>query len=154
MTNGCPAARQNSPKPVLSLQPFDERLGDDSMPGSKEETARIGKRLAALRKERGCTQVQLAEALGIMQSKVSDYEHGRLRLHGELIQKIAQALAVSADELLGVGEFGKKKMNGAAPQRATRSKRLRERLEQIEALPKRDRDALMRTINNYLANVS
>lgn len=146
--------RPDPAKPVLNLQPFEEWFGAACMPTSKDETARIGKRLSALRKERGVTQVQLAEALGILQSKVSDYEHGRLRLHGELIQRITQALNVSADELLGAGEFSKQKMNGKTPQRATRSKRLRERVEQIEALPKRDRDALMRTINTYLEKVS
>ena len=140
--------------PVLKLQPFEEWFGAASMPAPKDETVKIGKRLARLRKERGVTQVQLAEAIGILQSKVSDYEHGHLRLHGELIMRITKALDVSADELLGIGEFSKKKMNGKSPQRATRTKRLREQVERIEALPKRDRDALMRTINNYLANVS
>jgi len=124
------------------------------LPASKKTAIEIGKRLAAIRKERGVTQVELAEVLGIAQANMSDYERGRLRLHGELIREITHYLEVSADELLGAGEFGRKKMNGKSPQRATRTKRLRERVEQIEALPKRDRDALMRTINTYLANVS
>lgn len=124
------------------------------MPATKKTAVEIGKRLAAIRKERGVTQVELAEVLGIAQANMSDYERGRLRLHGELILMITNYLNVSADELLGAGEFSKQKMNGHSPQRATRSKRLRERVEQIEALPKRDRDALMRTINTYLEKVS
>ena len=124
------------------------------MPATKKTAVEIGKRLAAIRKDRGVTQVELAEVLGIAQANMSDYERGRLRLHGELILQITDYLDVSSDELLGAGDFKSKKMNGKGPQRATRTTRLRERVEQIEALPKRDRDALMRTINTYLAKVS
>ena len=120
------------------------------MPTSKKTAAQIGKRLADLRKQRGVTQVELAKTLRIAQANMSDYERGRLRLHGELIQKITHLLDVSADELLGTGSF-----NGASksksPQRATRAKKLRERVEKIDALPKRDRDALLRTIDAYLS---
>ena len=43
----------------------------------------------------------MAEKLGVAQTVVSDYERGALRLHGELILKLAEILSVSADELLG-----------------------------------------------------
>lgn len=138
-------------KTGLMLQPASSWSGATVLPASKKAAIEIGKRLAALRKARGVTQVELAEALGIAQANMSDYERGRLRLHGELIQQITHYLDVSADELLGTGAHNGKAGTGG-PQRATRSKRLRERLEQIEALPKRDRDALLRTINTFLAN--
>lgn len=43
----------------------------------------------------------MAEKLGISQPVVSDYERGAVRLHGELILKVAEILNVTADELLG-----------------------------------------------------
>ena len=43
----------------------------------------VGQRLARLRKERGFTQVDLAQKIGIIQSLVSDYETDRLRLTAE-----------------------------------------------------------------------
>lgn len=139
-----PAAAKTGPM----LQPSISWLGDDCMPATQETAAEIGKRLAALRKERGITQVELAERLGLSQSMMSDYERGGLRLHGELILQIVSELGITSDELLGVN--GAAKVNGKAPKRATRTKRFRTRLERIEALPKRDRDALMRTIDAFL----
>jgi transcriptional regulator with XRE-family HTH domain len=67
-----------------------------------EECESLGQRLARLRKERGITQVELALRLGVAQPVVSDYERGELRLHGELIIRLTQILAVSSDELLGL----------------------------------------------------
>ena len=74
------------------------------------ETETIGQRLARIRRERGLTQVELAEKLGVAQPVVSDYERGELRLHGELIIKLTGILGVSAEELLGLekieGQWG------------------------------------------------
>src|SRR5438270_7583928 len=67
----------------------------------EEGATDFGRRLVELRKARGLTQVEMAERLGSTQSFVSKYERGDLRLHGELIVKLAAALGVSTDELLG-----------------------------------------------------
>lgn len=85
----------------------------------------------------------MAERLGISQPIVSDYERGELRLHGELIVKMAEILGVSSDELLGI--------RAEASGRGPADRRVLRRLEQIDALPKRDRDALLRTIDAFLA---
>jgi len=57
--------------------------------------------MARLRRERGITQVELAEMLGVPQPMISAYENGGLRLHGELIVMLTKILDVSADQLLG-----------------------------------------------------
>lgn len=103
----------------------------------------LGERVAQLRKERGLTQVELAEALGVAQSIVSKYESGELRLHGELIIQLAELLDVTADELLGLVDRPR-----AGP---TKDKRLARRLQDFDKLPKRDRDALTRTVDAFLA---
>jgi len=71
----------------------------------------------------------------------------RLRLHGGLIVRVAEILSVSADELLGLTEAknASKRANGA------KNRRLLRRIEQIETLPKRDQEALLRTIDAFLS---
>ena len=107
--------------------------------------AQAGGRLAAVRKARNVTQVELAQKLGITQSMLSKYERGDLRLHGAMLAHIAQILAVSIDELLGV------KVAPPPPIPMLKDKRLRRRIHQIDRLSKRDREALIRTIDAFIA---
>jgi transcriptional regulator with XRE-family HTH domain len=109
----------------------------------KEET--IGERMARLRRERGITQVELAEMLGVPQPMISAYENGGLRLHGELIVELTKILDISADQLLGLKET----KNGPA-----KNGRLLRKLQQLELLPRRDQQALMRTIEAFLQRAS
>jgi len=103
----------------------------------------FGHRLARLRKERGFTQVELAEKVGIIQVLVSDYERSRLRPHADIIVRFALALDVSADKLLGL----RSPKTTKSPPKSRRSLR---RLELVDSLPKRDQDALLRTIDAFL----
>lgn len=104
----------------------------------------IGQRVTRLRKERGITQQELAERLGVSQPIVSDYERGALRLHGELIVKLTQILGVSSDELLGLHP---------APQRtgSMKNRSILRRLQQLDRLPVRDQQAVLRTLDAFLA---
>ena len=102
-----------------------------------------GKRLANFRKQRGYTQVELAEQIGIIQSLISDYERERLRPHAEMIIRFSIALGVSTDELLGVVVPDKK-------EDTPKSRRILRRLKKIESLPRRDQEALLRTIDAFL----
>jgi transcriptional regulator with XRE-family HTH domain len=56
--------------------------------------------LAQLRKERGLTQPQLAEKIGVHVAQVRRYEAGTSQPTLDVIRSIAVALGVSADELL------------------------------------------------------
>jgi transcriptional regulator with XRE-family HTH domain len=109
----------------------------------RKSTESPGERLARLRRERGITQEELAEMLGVSQPVVSDYERGELRLHGELILQLNQILGVSADELLG--------LQPTKTEGAVKNRRLARRLQQIEKLPRRDQQAILRTIDAFLA---
>jgi len=110
-----------------------------------EEASDFGHRLVELRKARGLTQIEMAERLGTTQSFVSKYERGELRLHGELIVKLAAALDVSTDELLG--------FSGKEPSvpPTVKDRRLWRRIMAIDRLSKRDRAALVRTIDAFLS---
>jgi len=102
-----------------------------------------GRRLARLRRERGLTQVELAERLVVSQSMISEYESGRLRLHGDLIIELARMLKVTADELLG--------LEPVRQPTGVESRRIMRRVRQIEGLSKRDQQALLRTIDAFLS---
>ena len=105
--------------------------------------AALGKRLALLRRQRGYTQVELAETTGVVQTIISDYERGKLRPHPSMLVKLATALLISTDELLGM----------AAPKkdRIGVSRRFLRRLQIVDKLPQRDQEALLRTIDAFIA---
>ena len=100
----------------------------------------------ALGKARGLTQAGLAEALGATQAAISKYERGDLLLHGQLIAQLSAVLRVSADELLGVSRSRKAAVS-LAP---VVDKTLARRLAQLQQLPRRDREALLRTLDAFL----
>jgi len=105
--------------------------------------ASFGVSLAHLRKERGFTQSELAEKVGMIQALISDYERGKLRPYADVVARFAQALDVTTDELLGLQAPQKK-----APRV---NRRFLRRLQAVDHLPKRDQEALLRTIDAFLA---
>ena len=107
------------------------------------EAESVGQRLCRLRKERGITQVELAQRLGLVQGLVSDYERGKLRIHADLLIRLAQVLEVSGDELLGLTPTPKSE---ASPQ----ARRVKRRFDALQKLPKRDQETVLRTIDAFL----
>ena len=103
----------------------------------------IGERLRDIRRRRGFTQGELAEKLGLNQPLVSQYERGEIRMHATLVAALAKVLRVSTDELLGLKAS---KENGLVTDR-----RLLRQLRKMEDLSRRDRQALVRTIDGFLS---
>jgi transcriptional regulator with XRE-family HTH domain len=100
-----------------------------------------GRRLARIRRERGFTQTELAGKTGLIQTLVSDYERGKLRLNADIILRLATALEVSTDDLL----------QPAGPRDSTIARRkVLRRLERIEALQPAQQTVLLRTIDTFL----
>ena len=62
----------------------------------------IGHRIAMIRKEKGLTQQNLADKIGISRSLLSNYEVARNRLYDEMLIRFAIALDVSLDYLVGL----------------------------------------------------
>ena len=114
--------------------------------GAAKTLGTLGSRIARLRRDKGLTQVELAERLGVTQPAVSDYENDDIRLPADVVVQIGAILGVSTDELLGLKD--------TTPARATSSsknRRLYRRLQDIEKLPRRDQQALLRTIEAFLS---
>lgn len=62
----------------------------------------FGDRLRQLRKDRNLTQQQLAELIGVKNSVISFYEVGERIPSPEVLRKLALALHVTSDYLLGI----------------------------------------------------
>jgi len=87
----------------------------------------FGQRIAELRKQRGLTQSDLADTLGLDQTAVASYEVGRRRVPLSLLPTLAQALGVSATEL--IEEQAPSGKPGPTP-------KLQRQIEQVSRLPK------------------
>lgn len=107
-----------------------------------EPKERIGDRLRSFRLERGLTQTEVADALGLTQSNVSGIERGVRGLTIQQVIQFAKLLGVATDDILGLK---KPASNGVI-----RDRRLRRVVGEIDALPRRDKDALLKTIHNFL----
>ena len=88
----------------------------------------FGKRLAELRKERGMTQQELADALGITRDLVGHYERRSNNPNLDFVLKVAELFGTGIDELLGLAEEPKRKP-GPSP-------RVARLAESIAKLPK------------------
>ena len=102
----------------------------------------IGARVGRLRKERGYTQTELAEKVGIIQTIVSAIETDTLKLSAEMALRFALALEISTDELLRPSK-GKRR---ALPP----SRKVLRRLELIESLPTSQQQTVLKTIDTML----
>ena len=64
------------------------------------DAKKTGERIAALRKEKGWSQTELAERLGVTNKAVSRWETGRGYPDVELLPLLAKELGVTISELL------------------------------------------------------
>ncbi|WP_342563734.1 helix-turn-helix transcriptional regulator [Paenibacillus sp. FSL R7-0345] len=60
---------------------------------------RMGRRVRAFRKLKGYTQQQLADSVGISLAVLGAVERGNRRLEDKILNKIADVLGISAEEL-------------------------------------------------------
>ncbi len=101
----------------------------------------IGKRLAEFRKKRRLSQSELSKQTGVAQNMISEYEAGKMRMHGELIARFAIALDVSADEMLALDNLEPR------AKLKTISSKVRRRAEMLEDLPPSIKKHALRTID-------
>ena len=106
----------------------------------------LGRRIAALRKAQGLTQVQLAERLGASQQAMSPFEKGRRRVPVSLLPTIAGTLQTTLDALVG-----QEPAPAAAPKKRGPQKKIRQQLELIEALPLAKPRAIAQVLDSVLA---
>jgi transcriptional regulator with XRE-family HTH domain len=93
------------------------------------------------RKEKGLSREELAEKIGTSGPIVGRYERGDMMPSVEIATKISEALEVSLDFLVGKSSMLVKNID------------MLERLEDIEKLPKDDKEHILYTIDNLIKAV-
>jgi transcriptional regulator with XRE-family HTH domain len=108
-----------------------------------EQLTEFGKRLAALRKQAGYTQTELAQELGVSQRMISYYEAHSEYPPVNLLPDLAQLLGVTSDELLGIQPLKKSRQPDS---------RLLRRLQQIEKLDAARKRQVLQMIDTVIEN--
>lgn len=105
----------------------------------------LGTRIARARKERGMTQAQLSDRLGIAQQTLAHYEVGRIRLVASLLPTLAAQLDLSLDELL----MGQPIVR--LPGKRGPASRLEQQIDAVAQLPKAQQKFVMQMLDTVLA---
>jgi transcriptional regulator with XRE-family HTH domain len=103
----------------------------------------LGDRIRRYRLEKGLTQTQLGKEIGVSQRVVAYYEVKGISPPPELLVRIADALKVSTDTLLG-RKKGADTSGGREPAGNVRRQR---HLKRLDELPLYDRKAIFRIID-------
>jgi transcriptional regulator with XRE-family HTH domain len=102
-----------------------------------------GARLAAFRRAAGLSQAELADALNVTQSSVAYWETAAKPPRSEIIGKMAAALSVRVEELLGEGPVTGVRRPGPVG-------RLQRIFEQANSLPRRDQELVAKFVATLL----
>lgn len=100
----------------------------------------FGKRLTEVRKDKKLSQDELAKKLDMQGAVIGRYERDEVKPSIEVAAKIAQALGVSLDYLVGNTDM-------------LLEADVIKRIQDIQNLPDKDRDHLYYVIDNILQNV-
>ena len=103
----------------------------------------FGQRMARLRKAAGYTQRSLATELGISFRMVAYYEAQTEHIPAHLLPRLADALGITVDQLLG--------REGISPRKKPENQQLLRKLRRVELLPPRARTAVIDHIEALLA---
>jgi len=109
---------------------------------------KFGERLAALRKAKGVTQTELAEATGYSQQQIQSFEKGRRRMPLSVVPDVVEKLGVTYEELLGVGKKLPKLKKRGPPSRLERQ------IERLAELPKSKQKVVSEMLDGLLQQAS
>jgi len=103
--------------------------------------ARLGARIAELRRSQDITQVQLAETLGVSQQTINSYEVGRRRVPVSALP----TLGVSLEALIG---------EKAPPVKRGPTPKFQQQLERLDRLPQAKQRVVMEMLEGVLMQAS
>lgn len=109
-----------------------------------KKSKEIGQNIAEARKEYKMSQEQLANKLGISRRALGSYENGEASVPVSLLPEICEILLVPVERLLNISP------KYFSIDERTRQARILKKLEQVEELPKSDRDFLFQMLDNLL----
>ncbi len=104
-------------------------------------SADFGTKVAQLRKEKDLSRDELGEKVGTSGAIVGRYERGDMKPSIEIAAKIAEALDVSLDFLMGLSS------------ELVKDKKMVNRLEDIKKLPEKEREKIFEYIDLVIRDV-
>jgi len=104
----------------------------------------IGKKIMLLRKEKNWSQNDMAQKVGVSREIISKYEKEDVIPSVEVARKIAEALGVSLDYLVG---------SNVNNDQILKDNNMIRRLMEINELPEPDKNHILYTIDGLLQNV-
>ena len=104
----------------------------------------FGARLRGIRKKKGLTQIQLAEKMGVTHRAITYYEGEATNPSIQFLEQAAKALGVPQALLLGLDT------KAEVQEVPNVIKPLRIRLGKLQALPKKDQEALVAVLDGFL----
>ena len=109
---------------------------------TKTTNSNFGENLRNIREKSGYTQAKLADISGISKRMIGHYETQVKRPSVDKLKKLADALKISIDDIIG-NSVTKNKNSGDT------SYRIMKRVRIIEKLPKREQDMIFSMINTF-----
>lgn len=103
----------------------------------------LGRRLVELRTKAELSQAQLAQAVGLPQRTIANYETIAKHIPSSVLPSLADALGVSIEEIIGL----------PAPKGARRGpkSRLEKQFEELRRLPKSEQELAAQVLGRLLA---
>jgi transcriptional regulator with XRE-family HTH domain len=98
--------------------------------------------MAALRRQKGLSQTELAEQLGTTQKTVDYYERRTINPTLDVIQKVADALEVSPVQLIGDNNGSMKISRKTGP-----TSKLQKVFEDVARLPRRQQEKIVEVVS-------
>jgi transcriptional regulator with XRE-family HTH domain len=110
---------------------------------SQRERPDYGRHLAELREAAGLTQQALADRLGVHQSNIAFWERWDKPPRGEVLPRLAEALGISIDTLLGITPH--------KPKQQAAKGRLQRVFENASKLPRRQQHKIVEVVEALVA---
>ena len=107
-------------------------------------------RLAELRKDAGLSQYELADYVGVPQANIAFWERSEKPPRSEVLPKMAEALGVSVEDLLIVGDEKPLKRK-AAKSNGRPAGKVREVFDRVSKLPRRQQEHIVNWVSAYVS---
>ena len=98
----------------------------------------FGSKIVQLRKDNSLSRDELAKEVGTSSAIIGRYERNEITPSVDVAAKIADALEVSLDYLVGASSF------------VVKDKKMLHRLELLEKIDDDDRETILKVVDNYL----
>jgi transcriptional regulator with XRE-family HTH domain len=109
-----------------------------------------GVRLAELRKAAGLSQYELASYVGVPQANIAFWERSEKPPRSEVLPKMAEALGVTVEDLLIVGDE-KPLRKKAAKSNGRPAGKVRKVFDRVSKLPRRQQEHIVNWISAYVS---